>query len=151
MNCYFHEQRNAVRKCNVCGKEFCAECNEVTGDSGMCPVCRKKHLKKELQRLKDVRSRKLNKSIFCVFFTVLFVLVGVFIPQTEIVAFLCALVAVIVFGYNVYGCSAAKKDLKITESQLMRVDALLKEILAEIRDSLKKDNKKSLFADDSGN
>ena len=43
MNCFYHQDRTGNGQC-VCGKVLCADCMQVTNNTGLCSECALKHV-----------------------------------------------------------------------------------------------------------
>ncbi|MDT8390518.1 MAG: hypothetical protein RRC34_08430 [Lentisphaeria bacterium] len=53
--CFFHEDKRAVRACDRCGRFICALCDVVFGSENLCPQCVASGQKKEGKRADNSR------------------------------------------------------------------------------------------------
>lgn len=94
MKCYYHEDRDAVAQCNVCGKGLCRECADMSNP----PICRDCCSEIEVN-VKDEAKKLIKRSIL------LFILGGIFglfiiiaaCSEADVGFFSTALTAIIVF------------------------------------------------------
>ncbi len=56
MQCEFHPQRVAVGRCHKCGKRFCVECAEETGQTRLCKRCMPESIRKKEEVDQAVRA-----------------------------------------------------------------------------------------------
>lgn len=106
MKCYYHEDRDAVAQCNVCGKGLCKECADMSNP----PICRDCCSEIEVN-VKDEAKKLIIRSIL------LFILGGIFgvvliistkSPDTGFMsAFFNALISLVVMGWIFAGFPCA--------------------------------------------
>lgn len=146
MECFLHAAEKAVRTCKECGREMCAVCVKLSGE--VCPVCRKKQLKKALEEHRTGKYPIVWKMILAGVMIGVFA-VAAFVSKNEtisLVGLIGAFVAVLAEGYYVYCSFKNKKEWLQLQEEYRIIDTNLKEVLQEIRDSLAKDHKQSYFA-----
>ena len=57
-NCFYHEEKNAVARCSVCGKSVCEECLKQEGSMTFCSDDCKSKAAATTQRSNDVLTEK---------------------------------------------------------------------------------------------
>ncbi len=74
MNCYLHNEKKEVSKCNICQKPLCEDCANFCEEHGACPTCLKKQVQNMYQSSKRGIWYTITSMLCAVVFLTLYVI-----------------------------------------------------------------------------
>ena len=118
MNCEFHDKKQAVSKCKICGANLCEECNSYQNIHGTCPKCTKASANKEYLSLKNALMYNILSLICAIAFLGLYVVSLCLNKLSMTFTIIGAVVLVIFLPFSIYLLVNTVSNIKKIKKQI---------------------------------
>lgn len=126
MYCFIHTDTEAAAVCKKCGKAMCHNCSAYSGNTGICPACRKEEFENERSQNYIYKKEEIKGIVVAAVIALVVLIIGiVFMTLGSI--FLYAGLIVLGVGIIVFTVIFVKKG-RLLKSYIDRIVYLTQEI-----------------------